>query len=60
MIKTGSSYLSQSELTATFGLARRDKADRVVIYWPDGSTQEFKNIAAGSYQCTEGQQLTAS
>jgi hypothetical protein len=60
MIKTGSSYLSQSELTATFGIAHRDKADRLVISWPSGATQEFKNIAAGSYQCTEGQQLVKS
>jgi enediyne biosynthesis protein E4 len=60
MIKTGSSYLSQSELTATFGIAHRDKADRIVISWPSGATQEFKNIAAGAYQCTEGQQLVKS
>jgi enediyne biosynthesis protein E4 len=59
-IKTGSSYLSQSELTATFGLARRDKADRVVISWPNGYTQEFKNVAAGAYECKEAQALTES
>jgi enediyne biosynthesis protein E4 len=57
MIKTGSSYLSQSELTVTFGLGRRDKADRVVIVWPSGSTQEFKNVAIGARTCTEGGQL---
>jgi enediyne biosynthesis protein E4 len=60
MIKTGSSYLSQSEPTATFGIARRDKVDRVEIAWPSGATQEFKNVAAGSYQCTEGQVLIKS
>jgi hypothetical protein len=60
MIRTGSSYLSQSELTATFGIANRDRADRVVIAWPSGATQEFKNVAAGGYQCTEGQQLVKS
>ncbi len=54
MVKTGSSYLSQSELAVTFGLARRDKADRVVIEWPSGQVQEFKNVNAGDYQCTEG------
>lgn len=60
MIKTGSSYLSQSELTATFGIAHRDKVGRIVIYWPSGATQEFKDIAAGAYRCTEGQQLIKS
>jgi enediyne biosynthesis protein E4 len=54
MVKTGSSYLSQSELAVTFGLARRDRADRVVIEWPSGQVQEFKNVNAGQYQCTEG------
>ncbi|MGB6945201.1 MAG: CRTAC1 family protein [Bryobacteraceae bacterium] len=54
MVKTGSSYLSQSELAVTFGLAKRDKADRVVIEWPSGQVQEFNNVSAGDYQCTEG------
>jgi hypothetical protein len=54
MVKTGSSYLSQSELAVTFGLGRRDKVDRAVIEWPSGQVQEFKNLSAGEYHCTEG------
>jgi hypothetical protein len=54
MVKTGSSYLSQSELTVTFGLARRDKVERAVIEWPSGQVQEFRNLSAGEYHCTEG------
>ena len=54
MVKTGSSYLSQSELAVTFGLAKRDKVDRVVIEWPSGQVQEFKNVSAGEYHCMEG------
>lgn len=54
MVKTGSSYLSQSELAVTFGLAKRDKVDRVVIEWPSGQVQEFRNVNAGEYRCTEG------
>ncbi len=54
MVRSGSSYLSQSELTLTFGLNRREQADRVAIEWPSGTTQEFKNVKAGSYHCTEG------
>jgi hypothetical protein len=53
MVKTGSSYLSQSELTLTFGLGRREKADRVVIEWPSGVVEEHKNVAAGAYGCLE-------
>src|SRR5205085_7297959 len=52
MVKTGSSYLSQSELPVTFGLGKRDKIDRVVIDWPSGRTEDYKDLAAGhSYQC---------
>lgn len=57
-VKSGSSYLSQSELTLTFGLGMRDTAGRLVIEWPSGAVQEFKNIRVGAYQCTEGQTLT--
>ncbi len=57
MVKTGSSYLSQSELTLTFGLGRRESADRIVIYWPSGATQEFKNIKAGAYEAVESKLL---
>jgi hypothetical protein len=55
MVKTGSSYLSQSELPVTFGVGRRDAVDRVVIDWPSGRTEEFKNVQAGrAYTCVEG------
>jgi hypothetical protein len=54
MVKTGSSYLSQSELAVTFGLAKRDKVDRVVIEWPSGQVQDFRNLSAGEYHSIEG------
>ncbi len=54
VVHTGSSYLSQSELALTFGIGRQDKASRVVIEWPSGATQEFKDIKPGGYWCTEG------
>jgi enediyne biosynthesis protein E4 len=54
-IRSGSSYLSQSELPVTFGLGKRDKIERVVIDWPSGRTEEFKDVATGkSYEITEG------
>jgi hypothetical protein len=56
-VKTGSSYLSQSELTLTFGMGPRDSATRVVVEWPSGAVQEFSKVAAGAYECTEGGQL---
>jgi hypothetical protein len=59
MVKTGSSYLSQSELALIFGLGHLDRADRIVIDWPSGKTQEFKNVVAGAYECVEGFSMTA-
>ena len=59
MVKSGSSYLSQSELPVTFGLGKRDKIERVVIQWPNGRTEEYKNLASGkAYQCFESQGIT--
>jgi len=50
----GSSYLSQSELPVTFGLGPREKIDRAVIDWPNGRTEEYKNLACGkAYECLE-------
>jgi len=59
VVKSGSSYLSQSELPVTFGLGKRDKIETVVIQWPNGRTEEFKNLAAGkAYECVESQGIT--
>ena len=59
MVKSGSSYLSQSELPVTFGVGRRDRVERVVITWPSGRTEEFKNVATGrAYECVEGKGLS--
>jgi hypothetical protein len=58
-VKSGSSYLSQSELPATFGVGRRDHVDRVVITWPSGRTEEFTNVASGrAYDCIEGKGIS--
>jgi hypothetical protein len=56
LVKSGSSYLSQSELPVTFGLGKRDKIERVVVQWPNGRTEEYKNLAAGkAYECVESE-----
>jgi hypothetical protein len=53
MVKSGSSYLCQSELAVTFGLGKRTNADRLVIEWPSGLVEDYKNLVAGSYVCQE-------
>ncbi len=44
---TGSSYLSQNDLTLTFGLGARPTADRLTITWPSGRRQRFEALPAG-------------
>jgi hypothetical protein len=60
LLHGGSSYLSQSELPVTFGLGHRDKIDRVTIDWPSGRTEDFKNLAAGRYECAESKGVKPS
>ena len=47
MLRSGSSYLSSSELTLTFGVAQNDKADVIEIRWPSGQVDRLTNVAAG-------------
>jgi enediyne biosynthesis protein E4 len=61
LVKGGSSYLSQSELPLTFGLGPRDRADRIVIVWPSGRTDDHKNVMANkAYVCEEGKAIRQS
>jgi hypothetical protein len=60
MVRSGSSYLSQSELPVTFGLGKHDQIDRVLIHWPSGQNEEYKNLAAGkTYECREAKAIRA-
>lgn len=44
VVKSGSSYLSQSQLTIHFGLGRAQQVDRLTIYWPSGIVQILEDI----------------
>ena len=60
IVKSGSSYLSQSEMPLTFGLGKHDRVDSVMIQWPSGKTEEFKNLPVGrAYSCIEGKGIKA-
>jgi hypothetical protein len=59
IVKTGSSYLSQSELPLSFGIGTRAGADRVDIEWPSGARQEIGPLTAGlAYEIVEGKGVT--
>ena len=70
MVRSGSSYMSQSELVATFGLGwnpsltrlgPRTKADSVEIQWPSGQVDKLANINAGqTITVQEGKGIVAS
>jgi enediyne biosynthesis protein E4 len=45
MMRSGSSYCSQSELTVTFGLGLVERIERVDIEWPSGKVDKLANVA---------------
>ncbi|MFK7847174.1 MAG: CRTAC1 family protein [Rhodothermales bacterium] len=45
-IRSGSSYLSQSELVATFGLGSHVEVSHLEIVWPSGEIDRFENVKA--------------
>jgi hypothetical protein len=47
MLRSGSSYLSQSELVLTFGLSEQTKADQIEVRWPSGQVDKLSNVSAG-------------
>jgi enediyne biosynthesis protein E4 len=56
-IRSGGSYLSQSDLRVHFGLGTYQSVSQVEVTWPAGGTQVFRNLAADRfYRIKEGQQ----
>ena len=45
-LRSGSSYLSSSELILTFGLGSHTQADAIDVYWPSGQVDHIKNQPA--------------
>jgi len=61
MLRSGSSYLSSSELVLTFGTGQRDKVDTIEIRWPSGQMDHLSNVGAGqTITATEGKGQTSS
>ncbi len=60
MVKTGSSYLSQSELPLTFGLGGASKVEQVEIRWPSGQVDRLGPQDAGqTLVVTEAKGITS-
>jgi hypothetical protein len=54
------SYLSQVELPVTFGLGGATQVGKLLVHWPDGSTQEVKPDAIKVDSLIEVEQDTAA
>ena len=53
-VRSGSSYLSQSELPLTFGLGKAHSVEKLVVDWPSGNSEEYAKLKPGSaYQLIE-------
>jgi hypothetical protein len=60
MVRTASSYLSQSELPLTFGLGGAAKVTKIDVKWPDGSTESAGAVDAGqTITIEQGRGVTA-
>jgi len=61
MLRSGSSYLSQSELVLTFGLGGAAKADLLEVQWPSGQVDKLSNLNSGqTVTIQEGKGVIAS
>ncbi len=61
MLRSGSSYLSASELVLTFGLGQHGAAEAVEIRWPSGQVDTLAKVAAGqTVTVTEGKGVTGT
>jgi len=47
MMRSGSGYLSSSELILTFGLGKAGQADELELRWPSGQVDKLTKVAGG-------------
>ena len=60
MVKTGSSYASQSEMPLTFGLGDQMSVELMRVVWPSGQVDEVTGIAANAFIVVEEGRGTVS
>ena len=48
-VRSGGSYLSQSDLRLHFGLGKHARADKVEVTWPSGAKETLANLAADRF-----------
>jgi hypothetical protein len=59
-VRSGGSYISQSDLRIHFGLGERTAVDLIEIQWPSGAVDRLRNIPSDQFvKIVEGGSLTA-
>ena len=60
-VRSGGSFISQSDLRIQFGLGKDKTAQKIVIHWPSGSVNTLRNLPANRfYTVVEGKGVIAS
>jgi hypothetical protein len=52
-VRSGGSYLSQSDLRVHFGLGDKQRVDKVEIFWPEGATETLTSLVADHFYCVK-------
>ena len=52
-VRSGASYLSQSELRVHFGLGENSEIDALEIHWQSGLTERFSNLKSDQILCVK-------
>ena len=61
MLRSGSSYLSSSELVLTFGLGTHTQVDSIEIQWPGGAKESISKISPNQFVTVkEGSGITSA
>jgi hypothetical protein len=53
VVRSGSSYCSQSDLALTFGLGTDDNVKVMHVYWPSGQVDKLENVAVNQFLTIE-------
>jgi hypothetical protein len=48
-VRSGGSYLSQSDLRIHFGLGDHPRVDKLEVLWPGGRVESIPNLAGDRY-----------
>ena len=60
-VRSGSSYVSNSDMRVHFGLGKETKVDSVEVRWPSGLTERFDNLSVDQInEVKEGSGVPAS